>query len=144
MSISASIDFKLHQKHDALTNLDIIELLFKHDWTFNDYGLKRFVPLGAEIGDFDFINISDDELRHILKLKQNSDENLSVVMTWKSTNIGFTFLTHHHLEFSLILDVNRQTTTYNVTDFMWYLDKIIPFLDRYLFSIIEFNCNEIR
>jgi len=28
MSVSASIDFKLHQKHDVLTNLDVIELLF--------------------------------------------------------------------------------------------------------------------
>ena len=143
MSISASIDFKLHQKHDVLTNLDVIELLFKNDWTFNDHGFKSFVPLDAEIGNFESHNITDDELLHILKSKQNSDENLSVVMTWKNSNIGFTFLTHHYLEFSLLLNVNRQMTTYNVTDFMWYLDKIVPSFDQYDFGIIQFNCNEI-
>ena len=144
MSVSASIDFILHQKNDVLTNLDVIELLFKNDWTFNDHGLKSFVPFGAEIGDFESQNITDDELLHILKLKQNSDENLSVVMTWKNTNIGFTFLTHHHLEFSLLLNVNRQITTYNVTDFMWYLDKIVPSFDQYHLGIIQLNCLEIR
>ena len=143
MSVSASIDFELHQKNDVMTNLDVIELLFKHDWTFNDHGLKSFVSFGADIGDFESQNITDDELLHILKLKQNSDANLSVVMTWKNSNIGFTFLTHHHLEFSLLLNVNRQITTYNVTDFMWYLDKIVPSFDQYDFGIIQFNCNEI-
>jgi len=128
MSVSASIDFKLHQKHDVLTNLDVIELLFKNDWTFNDCGLKSFVPLGAEIGDFESQNITEDELFSVLKTKQKANQNLSVVMTWKNRNIGFTFLMHNHLEFSLLLNVNRQMTTYNVTDFMWYLDKIVLFL----------------
>lgn len=144
MSVSASIDFKLHQKYDDLSNLDVIELLYKNGWTFNDNGQSCFVPFGAEIGDFELRKIDADVLFKILEAKQDAGEYLSVVMTWQNTNIGFTLLTHEHLGISVLLNINRQITVYKVTDFMWYLDRIIPCFEDDEWNIVQLFCSEIR
>ena len=52
MGISADIDFSLHEDIGQFTNFDIVKLLYNYHWTFNDTGLKTYVPLGCQIGDF--------------------------------------------------------------------------------------------
>lgn len=144
MGISADIDFSLHEDTGQFTNFDIVKLLYNNHWTFNDTGLKTYVPLDCEIGDFNRENIKDEEVFKILAIKQKSNENLSVVMTWKESNIGFILSFHEHLNFSLVLNINRRVTPYQVTDFNWYLERLVPCLLESNLQIINLRCSQIH
>ena len=102
------------------------------------------MPLGKDTGDFESNHLSDQSIFDILKQKQRLNENLSIVMTWKHSNIGFIFFGQSNLKFTLLLNVSRQITEYQVTDFNWYLEKVIPCLKQNDLSIIQLVCDEIR
>lgn len=144
MSVLASIDLVLCHHDHALSNFEIIEFLYANHWNFNDNGHKTYVPLGKDTGDFESNYLSDQAIFDILKQKQRLNENLSIVMTWKDSNIGFIFLGQSNLKVTLLLNVSRQITEYQVTDFNWYLEKVIPYFQQNGLSIIQLVCDEIR
>lgn len=128
MSISASLDIKLFGKN--INPVDIFKHLINYGWKIEDNGKKVFLPVHdnsmfnwqseSEIEDFEIINI--------LNKKNSIGEILGISLSWLNTNIGGEFLINQDLHIIVSLSNNRQINNYEMTDFDWYLSKIIPIL----------------
>ncbi len=128
MSVSASIDISLSEENiDPVT---IFRYLLNHNWRIEDNGNKVFLPLNDD-DMFDWqsrTDIKDYEVFDILSRKNNIKETLGVSLSWLDTNVGGEFLIAQDLTVSISLTNNRQINSYGITDFDWYLSKIIPVL----------------
>jgi hypothetical protein len=143
MSVSASIDIILSEKKTAV---EIINRLMNFGWTLaTKDGYIGYLPLGDK-DDFHWQaeKISFEALTKILHEKERANEIVGVTMTWKDTEIGgsFLFWRNDSLEtFSMCTDGNRQRTildgNYEITDFQWYLAKLLPPLDVEYFSFYQ-------
>jgi hypothetical protein len=142
MSVDATISMCLNNNYEPL---DIIEILLEFGWTLNDYGGISYLPLG----DVDAFNwqtqqqMTFEELKKIITSKQQTNEVVGIVMTWKDTLIGCTFLLRKNSILSIGLGVDRQikelNKNYQITDFNWYLEKLLLPLDD-AFDIAYFSC----
>ena len=117
--------------------IDVLKCLLHHGWTIYDNGEKIFLPENDN-GMFDWksqVNITDSEIFSILTIKYKAKETLGISLSWLDTNIGGEFLIYPDLSVSLCCSNNRQTNNYNITDFDWYLSKLIPIFIKENFYI---------
>ncbi len=139
MSVSTSIDIHL-SKNEKMhrPTIEIIKVLINFGWTLSNNGYMGYLPLGDR-DDFDWQEkeINFETLTNILKAKEEANEVVGVIMTWKNTGIGGTFLfwTNERYEtFTMGISVNRQVITlqnnYKITDFQWYLPKLLIPLNK--------------
>lgn len=130
MSVSATLDIELFEGN--IDSVEIIECLLRNGWRIEDNGNKVYLP----INDDDMFNwqsediITDYEVIEILRKKNSINEVLGVSLSWLDTNIGGEFLVRQDLSISMSLSNNRQLNSYGVTDFDWYLSKIVPILNK--------------
>ena len=143
MSASASIDISVAGNN--VSAIEIIQVLMNSGWTLVHNGYINYLPLGNK-DDFDWQankDINIEELNQILQAKKEQKEIIGVRMTWQNTDIGGDFLfwpknnNVNSLEtFSLNFDGNRQKikmeNNYELTDFQWYLSKLLPQLSKIL------------
>ncbi|WP_201586081.1 hypothetical protein [Psychrobacter jeotgali] len=141
MSVSASIDISLSEENiDPVT---VFRYLLNHGWRIEDNGNKVFLPLHDD-DMFDWqssTDIEDCEIFNILIRKNNFKETLGVSLSWLDTNVGGEFLIDQDLMISISLSNNRQINSYGMTDFDWYLSKIIPVFKKEKINIesIDFS-----
>ena len=134
MSVTATIDIhlpKTEKKHESA--IRITQVLVNFGWTLSHNGYIGYLPLGDK-DNFDWLEekISIERLTDILKAKEKANEIIGIIMTWKNTGIGGTFLfwpKGRLHTFSMNIDINRQkiilVDDYEVTDFQWYLPKLL-------------------
>jgi hypothetical protein len=137
MSVSASIVIALTESIPAV---EIIRKLTIFGWNLtNEYGYVNYLPIGDK-DNFDWQaerTMSFEALTKILNAKEQACEIVGVILTWKDTNIGGTFLFQpkKSLEtFSMHISIERQkillSDGYEITDFQWYLSKLLPPLNE--------------
>jgi hypothetical protein len=151
MSINASINIGLHSngKNNLLCS-NIIQLLINEGWSLTHNNFKCYLPLH----DNDVSNwtandtLSNIELFEIIKLKEKQREVVGIMLTWQNTPIACDFLffpENFYTKFSINLDANRPvinlTQNLTLTDFQWYLEKILPPINEQ-FGIEYFACEE--
>ncbi|MFC1894870.1 hypothetical protein ACFLYH_02880 [Candidatus Dependentiae bacterium] len=139
MSVSASIDIILSEYgKDNQYAIEIIKVLMEFGWVLSHDGYVGYLPLGDK-DDFDWQEkeISIERLTGILKSKQDAGEIVGITMSWKDTEIGgdFLFWPKDNLHtFSMNMDGNRRIikldSDYEVTDFQWYLPKLLLPLNK--------------
>ncbi|MEC0124145.1 hypothetical protein [Paenibacillus pabuli] len=140
MSVSVSIEIRLSKQISRMT---ILRKLEDFGWTYNDQGKVTYLPIGDE-DDFDWQHksIPLEELLKILVIKDNQRELIGVVMTWKDTDEGGTFLIEENGTIIISPDINRKVLdieSYNkITDVNWYITKLIPAFGQ-LYESISFN-----
>lgn len=130
MSVSATLDIELFEGN--IDSVEIIECLLKNGWRIEDNGNKVYLPINDD-GMFNWQSediITDYEVIEILRKKNSINEVLGVSLSWLDTNIGGEFLVRQDLSISMSLSNNRQLNSYGVTDFDWYLSKIVPILNK--------------
>ena len=133
MSMQANITLYLVKNVPSkITALRIIEVLMNAGFTLNDYGKISYLPFG-DIDNFDWRiqeEIDWSILKEIIAAKELAGEVVGLVMTWQKTLIGGTLLLYPDQKISFGINVNRQEKLlpgkYRITDFEWYLSKIIP------------------
>lgn len=146
MAVSSSITIQFCSKL-VVEQLDIIDVLNNAGWTTTDHGKISYLPLGdTEMFDWQFQHdISHEELYSILNNKQAAGETIGIVMSWQNTNIGGIFLVYPNNEISISLSINRQKmlleNKYSLTDFNWYLAKLLPPLEN-AFGVECFSCEQ--
>ncbi|MBD3231043.1 hypothetical protein GF322_00070 [Candidatus Dependentiae bacterium] len=142
MSVSANIDIHLATKKSTI---EIIKILTDSGWNIFHNGYIEYLPLGDK-DDFDWQTekISIEHLMKILQAKQNANEVIGIIMTWKDTGIGGTFLfwtSEKYETFSLGIGIERQKIEliddYEITNFQWYLPKLLLPLNADYFSFYE-------
>ena len=148
MSITASVDINLIKKDSqhAGTN-EILEILLLSGWTLMHDNTIGYIPLGdKECSNWQLdtvIKISD--LKNIILEKEKNNEVNGLILTWGNTKIGGIFLFWGNGNLSLTINLTRKTILLNdnleITDFMWYLEKLLPPLNN-AFGIDSFICEE--
>lgn len=146
MSVSASIDIKLSAPN--LQQVDVLRLLLKQGWVIYDNGYKSFLPINDKgMFNWQWVPISqfiDADLFAILFIKQIFQELIGVSLSWKDTDIGGEFLISDDLTLCISLTNNRRINTYGLTDFDWYLSRIIPAIDRDEIFIEDISFTELN
>ena len=138
MSRSASIDISLvvkDQRDDAI--LRLINLLLSSMWKCTDGKFSFYLPVG-DIGDFAWQrdSLSEHELLKIFRKKIALGELIGVAMTWNDTGIGGEFLFRQDLTISINLTINCKVhQSLDITDFNWYLERLLPVLNTSQFTI---------
>lgn len=128
MSISSSIEIALSK---PVARMIILQKFEEFGWSYNDHGKVTFLPVG-DVDDFDWQHecIPLEELFKILAEKDNQKELIGVVMTWRDTNTGGTFLVKENGTIIMSPDINRRVLnveSYNkITDINWYMSKLVP------------------
>lgn len=135
MSVSASIDIQFVQKeNDRMSSIAVLQKLIQFGWTFNDYGLVSYLPIGDN-DDYDWQreDISIDSIMNIISVKEQNRENIGVVLTWKDTDIGGQFLLWNDGNLSINLTINLkrlegidESKNIKITDVNWYFTRLIP------------------
>ena len=146
MSVSASIDIELSAPN--LQQVDVLRLLLKQGWVIYDNGYKSFLPINDKgMFNWQWVPISqftDADLFAILSIKQSFQELIGVSLSWKDTDIGGEFLISDDLTLCISLTNNRRINTYGLTDFDWYLSRIIPAIDRDEIFIEDISFTELN
>ena len=153
MSISASIDLHLTGiKHNQKSSIEIIDILIASGWTLVHDGYVTYLP----IGDKDSFNwkstlgMEHQDIEDLMDAKRKANEIIGVTMTWKDTQRGGSFLfwpegTYETLSLNLhaFRPTKKIAKNYEVTDFQWYLEKLLPPLND-AFGVEYFSCEEHR
>lgn len=137
MSVSASIDITLTEN---ISSIEIIKILINFGWNLtNENGYVGYLPLGDK-ENFNWQSerhMSFEALIKILNAKEQASEAAGIILYWKDTDIGGSFLfwpKNKFETFAMGLDGNRQKTFiadgYEITDFQWYLSKLLPPLNQ--------------
>ncbi len=148
MSVSASIVVALTK---TISPVEVIKILTGFGWNLiNEEGYINYLPIGDK-DNFAWQaekNMSFDTLAKILNAKEKADEIIGVILTWKDTNIGGTFLFQPKGSldtFSMHISIERQKALiaeeYDITDFQWYLSKLLPPLNKE-WTVEYFSCEQ--
>lgn len=148
MSIIANIDVNLNKTQ--ISSIEVIQILIQKGWSMLHDNYVSYLPLGdKDEADWQAKeNMSFEQIATILTAKEAQKEIIGIMLTWQSTNIGCDFLffpDQQYTKFSIILDPNRPvialTNNYLITNFQWYLEKLLPPLDD-AFEVLSFSCGE--
>ncbi|WP_261828717.1 hypothetical protein [Inconstantimicrobium mannanitabidum] len=145
MSVSASISVQLERRNnEKISVIQLINTFISNNWRLQDDGKISYLPLGDD-DDFDwqYNEISVEELMNIVNKKEICREIIGLLMLWDTTDVGVQLLIHSELELSFSISVNRKTIDNgNITDVNWYLEKIITLLKKNNYIIESFSFEE--
>jgi hypothetical protein len=106
-----------------------------------DDGSTYFVPLGADVGDFESTTLSDATLLKICDEKLARGEVASINIVSQETG-GIVVINPPGTEFTLCCDINiRRLAGSRWLDVNWYLERLVNCFDDNLPPLIAVNCN---
>nr|WP_174506364.1 hypothetical protein [Acinetobacter sp. Marseille-Q1620] len=141
MSVSASIEIQFTH----INSIDIVLLLLNSGWTFEDNGHQSYIPIGDnDEWDWRWEHLKNNELLDILKIKQNLREVIGVGITWKDSERGGELILNNDNSLILNLTNNRLVSKSTVTDFDWYLEKIVNVFNSNAIFIESIKCYEYK
>jgi len=148
MSQSTSIDFQF-KKIIPFNPVIIIEALLESGWSYNDYEKISYLPLGDDdLFDWQWENINNwYKVKEIITQKCDKKEMIGICLVWQTSLIGGQFLFEtKESQFLINLTINRKRIKGLkwATDFTWYLEKLLPPLEKINLQILEIICNELR
>lgn len=113
----------------------LIDLLCDGGWTvYNQKNNIEYLPVGDD-DDFDWQedNITYEELRNIVEMKQQRNELVGVVLFYEGTSHGIDILLKDLQNVIISIDVNRNRIGEerdSLTNFEWYFSKLIMILNK--------------
>ena len=136
MSISASIDITLKDLNNTrCLAVEVIQILMNCEWNLHHNGDISYQPIGTKkIVTWEHRAITFEDLTKILKIKEDAHEINGVIITWKDTDIGGDLLFWPKkiscktlsLNFNAFRPTIKLQENYEITDFQWYLEKLLP------------------
>ena len=143
MSRSGFIDFNLNT-NGIVAIENILDSFAKCGWHVNIDGKIRYTPLNDN-EDFNWLqtNISNySVVLQILKEKQTKQELIAISFLFDPTVHGIDALIYPDLnKITFGLHINRRTIdTTGITDFTWYIVRIIPVLELIEMEIGSIEC----
>ena len=113
----------------------LVDLLCNGGWTVhNEKGNIEYLPIGD---DEDFCwqedNISYEELKKILVVKQQKGELVGIHLFYEGTSHGVSLLARDVQKVVISIDINRNTIgeeRNSLTNFEWYFSKLIMMLNK--------------
>ncbi len=149
MSQSVSIRFQFNEIF-PLNPVTIIDSLLESGWSYNDYEKISYLPLGNldDLFDWQRENINNwYKVKNLITQKCEKKEIIGISMVWKESLSGGQFLfSTKDSSFSVHLSINRKPIfgLAPATDFTWYLEKLLPPLEKMNLQVLEIICDELR
>ncbi len=152
MSVSAGIKVRLIQckKGTEIFSIEVVKILNTAGWTLFRSGKASYLPLGdTEFLDYRYGEaIEYEQLVSIIEKKEQLGELVAIDLFWKDTFIGGTFRFDPdscYSEIRINVSSDRQiiqlNENYSITNFQWYLEKLLPPLND-AFGVEYFSCKE--
>jgi hypothetical protein len=134
VSTSSFIDVNLSKENEWIHPVDLIQSLLTFGWELNDNGEIVYLPLGDDDSySWKSAPLSQKaEVMAELKKKQDCDELIGVVATYKDTQIGgdLLFLPEER-QITFSLSINNKKTNSGISDFDWYKEKLAPWIGTF-------------
>jgi len=129
MSVSAHIDILLSSEKQATATV-IVPLLFQAGWNSERPGEFEVRPMG-DIDEFDweFSTMSKQGFLDFASEKERAGEAVGVSLVFAATGTGGTFTFAGRRLSVSILNNRRIDPTTDLTDFQWYVHRIVPALN---------------
>ncbi len=141
MSVSASIEIEFV----GIDIIKTIQSLLNNGWTFDDNGHKSYLPIGDnDEWDWSWDLLTNEQLLNILKKKLELGEVIGVGITWSDTERGGELIFENDKSLILNLSNNRLVGESSITDFDWYLRKIINVFDQDKIEVQSIKCYEYK
>lgn len=152
MSVSASIGISLFRETN--TNIPgsiILPVLIDSGWRISSNGTVGYLPAETnDVAEWQYACINFDSLLNIFKIKEIKKEITGVRLFWQDTQVAcnFTFFPDDIMKtLSININQDRQLVTfasgYEMTNFQWYLEKLLPPLDK-AFEVEFVSCKHHR
>lgn len=149
MSVSANICITLFKNNaKSISALEIIESLCHFGWSLTYNGYISYLKLGDR-DDFDWQSdkhMDTTKLQEIILQKELAHELVGLILYWLTDDIGISCIIYPD-SISVNFAMNRKTIkidgNYEITDFQWYLEKLLPPLEN-TFGIASFTCEQSR
>jgi hypothetical protein len=145
MAISGSIKVIVNGNKEQISAFDLIEIFFLNQWHLSIQDKIYYLPVGDVDYNWKIVSATQKSyVEEILKLKSHNNEPIGVALSLKDTERGITILFSEDLkELNIDLDINRKTISgLDVSDFSWYLKKIIPIIIDSGLSIGLIECTD--
>lgn len=144
MSKTGFIDVKMNNSDVEIEVF--LNSFLNFGWSINIEDKIWYTPLGDN-DDFNWVTVNMldyEEVLGVLKKKQKNGELISIVLTFSSSGHGIDMIIYPMLEkITFGLHRNRKVLfTVNVTDFSWYIERIIPPLKLLNLNIESLECLE--
>jgi len=144
MGRSASIDFKV-QEFPSRT-LDILRALLDMGWSYDDHGHISYLPIGDH-DDCDWQWAGLDEWEMVCSIiggKEKHGEMIGVSLVWGEGSMsgGLFLLKPNEGLIMVVLNMNRRRIAEapDVTDYSWYLQRLVPSFERAGLRIESIQC----
>lgn len=150
MSISAWIDIHLSEYSSAsLSATDLIQQFAKEGWQYADRnGKVTFLPLGD--GDnFNWLSEAVDSahIMNIIETKQAQREIVGIQLLRRDSEIGCDMLMFNTNQIGFNLSMARKNIQtqgdIDITDFSWYLERILPVFKYAGLRVERVQCEQL-
>ncbi|MDF9845072.1 MULTISPECIES: hypothetical protein [unclassified Paenibacillus] len=149
MSISAGIDIYLSEHSSAnLTVMGLIRQFTKEGWDYVDRnGEVTFLPLG----DGDCFNWQSEamdsaHILNIIEMKQTLREIVGIQLLRRDLEIGCDMLMFNTNQIGFSLSIARKSIEIqgdiDMTDFSWYLERILPVFKNAGLQVERVQCEQ--
>ncbi len=148
MSLDTSINMKLARKGDK--KIDVITLLkdlISGGWNIINNNSISYLPIGDD-GDYDWQenDMILDDFFNIVRTKEENSEVIGVMLRWKESEIGGSFLIYSNLEITFSICINRKKiklgNNEEMTDINWYIERLIILLKSKNYIVESFSYEE--
>jgi hypothetical protein len=148
MSRDGSIKIITNSLNKSISYRDLLNQFEVFGWKYGVADYIMYLPLGDD-DHFNWISVPKLEIEQVLfsvDQKWIRGELMGIEIAWKETDIGVTILTDPEFkELSFSADINRKTIegikgSLGITDFSWYIERIVPVLLSLDLSIEVLQC----
>ncbi|MBY0013288.1 hypothetical protein [Paenibacillus typhae] len=148
MSISAWIDIHLSSSAN-FSATDLIRQFAKEGWDYADHnGEVTFLPLG----DGDNFNWQSEvmdsaHIMNIIEMKQAQGEIVGIQLLRRDSEIGCDMLMFNTNQIGFNLSIARKSIEtqgdIDMTDFSWYLERILPVFKNAGLRVERVQCEQL-
>ena len=148
MSLDISINIKLARKGDKkIDTVTLLKNLISGGWNIVNNNSISYLPIGDE-GDYDWQEdeMTIDDFFNIVRIKEENSEVIGVMIRWKDSEIGGSFLIYSNLEMTFSICINRKKiklgNNEEITDINWYIERLIILLKSKNYIVESFSYEE--
>lgn len=140
MSNEISMEIKFSNIYDVV---EILKNFKKSGWSICDCkGKVSYLPIGDN-DDYNWQDsyLSDADFYNIVRIKQQNEEVIGIILFWKDSDTGITVLFLNNNSIIVSFSINRRKIDMNdsrsMTDVNWYIDHIVNQVDGISYYKIE-------
>ena len=125
---------------------NFLSMLIYEGWSFDDEGKIRYLPLNDK-NNFEWQSLSTSEwtkVLEIMKEKEKKGELIGITLIYKKAKRGGIFhIEDHKVIFSPTINRKVINQNSNLTDFNWYLKKLVSAFKKNQVEILEVETSQI-